>query len=242
MQTQPIKDLHESLKITNQPEDSLREYHYRRSNRLTAGDFDLSENSRPTILLHVASPNSLDSYTSDNIDAAQFSDSYRDFPAIVRGQAQKERGELCSRGYIAANRREGEYSSATWVDRTGILEAVSTDVFYSTNEGNEYRLSDEPFENSLVKIVEAYIERINDGEQEEVLVTVSYHHLENAGFNTRRGFHSLSFDTPLIETPVVKLGSSDLREELDPLICPVWNALGRKTSPLMEEGNWKLAE
>lgn len=240
----PFRDLHEASIYTNHPIDTLREYHHRRNDALYRTTASIEGFDGGAVIVHVTSPEFLESPTADQINPAELQEDHRKLPVLKNGTGSETGSEIDHRGVLAttADRRENR-RARTRIGRSGILESVSTKILADKWAGDTDKsvLVTGKFEQGLVNIVQTYIDRIRDGVQTETLATVSYLNLDDVIITSSNDFNrDREMKGTPVRTPVVSLGDENLRDELTPLIRPIWNAIGRKKSEHMIDGEWEF--
>jgi hypothetical protein len=242
METRPITDLFDARTGTVEPHEALRDYHYRRIDRVNEGEFEFSENSRGVILVHIATADALDPYLEDKIDAAEFVNSSAKFPILMRSRYSSfsDHTELCSRGIKASKSVDNDEIACTWIDRTGVVEAISTNLVYERKEVKT--ISTETLEKAVTSLVKSYLEEIAGVDEDFVLATMSYLNMKEVHIPRIEGvsMRPKEVDSSFIETPIVSITQENIRKQLTPLLRPFWQALGFSQSPYMTEDGWRL--
>jgi hypothetical protein len=244
METRPITDLFDARSGAVEPHEVLRDYHYRRIDRINDGEFEINGNEKGIVLIHIATTDALGPYLKDEIDAAEFLNSSSKFPILMRSTYSdySEYVELCSRGVKASKRTDSDEIACTWIDRTGVVEAISTDLLYE--QRGKLTIGTETLERAITHLVTSYIEKISEPNNDFVLVTVSYLNMDEV--HTPRigdGFVSpQEIGSSFIETPVVSVTQDDIREQITPLLRPFWQAAGYNESPYMTENGWDFKD
>ncbi len=246
MKTRPITDLFDARTVTVDPHETLRDYHYRRIDRLNDGEFPIQEENNGILLVHVASVNSLGPYLNDRIEVPTLLDEVEKIPVLKRSRYSDygERFNFCSRGVEGSKSSGDSIVASTWLDRTGILESISSDLVYEKDNG--LALTTETLEKSLTQMVDWYLERISELDDDPVFVTMSY--LNMSGIYTPRiggGFaRPREVETSFIETPIVTISedNGNVRDQLTPLLRPFWQEVQYRESPYMKEDGWQFSE
>lgn len=240
----PYQDLHNAAIRSNDGATIFYDYHHRRKNAQYRLNASVDGFDNGAVIVHVTSPNFLQNTPTNQINVGQLLQDYQDWPVLKCGDRLHTGSKLDHRGLIA-HQNDGfeNRGTVTRIDRSGILEAVSTSVLSNRNNSDEDAslFVTLKFEEGLVNLVGKYIERLQDGNQEGTLVTVSYVNLDGVLIRTRGGVRRESEikGTP-VRTPVTRLGDGDIRHELTPVIQPIWNAIGRSQSGHMRDGEWEL--
>ncbi|SFT02908.1 hypothetical protein [Halostagnicola kamekurae] len=238
----PFRDLHEASLFTNTNVGAFREFHHRRLDALRKPSCDIKAVEHGAVIVNVAAPEFLENSAGDHIDPVELMNNHEKWPTISRGKRTGEHASLDHCGIIAVNKATHEgRESVTRIDRHGILESVSTTIFSNRNQsGDRSLLSTSKLEQGLVEVVGTYTDRVRDGVQENTLVIVSYVNLENAGIfqNSGPNRHP-DIKGSIIRTPVTSLGTASIRDELIPVIRPLWNAVGDQQSRHMNNGEWE---
>ncbi|SIS09546.1 hypothetical protein [Natronorubrum daqingense] len=240
----PHRDLHNAALRSNDEATIFQEYHHRRKDTQHRLNASVAGFDNGAVIVHVASPAYFQNTPTNQVDVGQLQQDYDNWPIVKTGDRLHTNSKLDSRGIVAHQDDPFENrETVTRVDRSGILEAVSTSVLSNRNNNDEEtsQFVTSKFEKGLVSLVDAYIERLREGNQEGTLVTVSYVNLDGVLIRTRGGFsrHSEIKDTP-VRTPVTILGDGNLRDELTPVIQPLWNAIGYSQSSHMRDGEWEF--
>lgn len=240
----PFRDLHEASIYTNHPRDTLREYHHRRNDALYRTTSSIDGFESGAVIVHVSSPEFLESQISDQINPAELQDDYRKFPVLKNGTGSEAGTEIDHKGILATSADRTENRRArTRINRSGLLESVSTRIFADKRTGSTDKsvLVTGKFEQGLVNVVQTYIDSIRDGMQTDTLVTVSYLNLDNVIIMSSNSFNrDREMKGTPVQAPVVSLGDGNLRDELTPLIRPIWNAIGLQESEHMIDGEWEF--
>ena len=245
MKTRPITDLFDARSASIEPHETLRDYHYRRIDRINDGEFDVEEDQQGIILTHVASVDSLGPYLADRIDVEWFFENVKKIPLIKRSSYSDFNGrfDLCARGVKATKHSNDGTVAYTWVDRTGVLESITTDLIYE-KKNEEMTITTETLERSLTNLITWYLEYVHESDDDPVFITISYLNMD--GINTSRigrGFGSVrEIETSFIETPIVPVSEGNVREQLTPLLRPFWQEVNYTKSPYMTENGWKFNE
>ncbi|WP_394743161.1 hypothetical protein [Natronococcus roseus] len=244
MKTRPITDLFDACSGAVEPPDILRDYHYRRIDRVNDGEYEIDENKKGIILVHISLADFFGPYLDDRIDAAEFVESSTEIPIIKRASYSNfsDRVSLCSRGVKASKSVNNNVTACTWIDRTGVLEAISTDLVYE-QENQGPIISTETLERTLSELITSYLETVVESDDDLIFATISYLNMDGV-YTPRMG----SFDrpreieTPFIETPVVTIRNENIRKQLTPLLRPFWQAVNYFESPYMTEDGWEFED
>ncbi|SEP15448.1 hypothetical protein SAMN05216388_103825 [Halorientalis persicus] len=242
METRPITDLFDARSGAAEPHEVLRDYHYRRIDRISDGEFEMNGDKKGIILVHIATVNALGPYLKDEIDVAELVDSSTQFPILMRSSYSNysERVVSCARGAKASNPTDGDELSCTWIDRTGIVEAISTDLI--SERRDQMCITTKTLEKTITYLVSSYIDNFVGSENDFVLTTMSYMNIDGVYTpKIGRGIHTHREIKPsFIETPTVSVTPGNVRKQLTPLLRPFWQAVGYTESPYMTEDGWQL--
>ncbi|NGM71618.1 hypothetical protein G6M89_21985 [Natronolimnobius sp. AArcel1] len=243
MDTRPITDLFDARSSAIEPHEVLRDYHYRRIDRIDDEGFEINGDDKGIILTHIATVDALGPYLEDQVDVAEFVDSSTKFPVLKRSPYSNvsDHLNLCSRGAKATKSTKSDQFACTWIDRTGVVEAISTDLVYEQRD--KLTIQTEVLERSMTQLVTSYFEKVAEPNDDIILATVTY--LGFDGVYTPRigdfGRHH-EIKTSFIETPVVSVTEENTRKQITPLLRPLWQEVGYSESPYMTEDGWKFKD
>jgi len=237
-----FRDLHYAQTRTGSEIEAFQEYHFRREDSLI-NDSSFDDAANGCVLLHIGAPSFLNPINTRTVDVASIQNEEDRFPLIEAGEQRGERSVLGATGVTAEiDSRYDEGKAVTRIGRHGVLEAISTTIFSDANsESTKSILATEKLEKSLVALAETYHRCFSNDTDEQSLITVTYRNMENVrltGGNAHPRGLTISDDT--IRVQPSRIGSEEYREELIPVIRPLWNAAGRETSVHMAEDGWKF--
>jgi len=243
MGTRPITDLFDARTSGGEGYDTLRDFHYRRIDRLHDDEFEIKADEKGIILCHLASPEALQPYLEDRINIQEVVNSSKELPILMRSTYSdySQYPNYCSRGLRTTKRIDEDLTASTWVDRTGVLEALSTDLIITQEDPP--RITTKTLELALTKMVEDYLQNFTSSDS-AIFGTVSYLNMNDIKPTGRAREHSIrsSIDTSFIETPVIPIENGDVREQLTPLLRPFWQAAKYGDSPYMTEDGWEIGD
>lgn len=238
---EPIqKSAHEVGLKTSGDREALREFHYRRCDRIT--DYEFVGGDEPVVIVHTAVPFMIADQRQrvDPIELVKDGEQ----TSLIGDTRRSFKFDPASRTARATDRTatQGGATASKIIHDIGVAESVSTAVFDQREEPPTLRT--ESLEQSLVESVKDTVQFFHSQDAgKPTIVTVSYLNIEESSMtrNTRMGRRS-TLDAPKIDTPIAEVPLQiHPRKELDPVLKPVWDEAGVMSSDYIDEdGEWML--